>query len=123
MEGYDVTLIGSFYGYPSFRRKYGEFLDDENGYQISARWQQKFNSIGALANIIGALLNGWATSKWGHRKVLMASLFWLAAFIFLVFFAPNIEVMLVGQILCNVPWGVFATTGKLDLRSLRVNNH
>jgi MFS transporter, SP family, general alpha glucoside:H+ symporter len=111
MEGYDVTLIGSFYGYPAFRQKYGEWLDDEHGYQISASWQQKFNAIGAVANIVGALLNGWATAKWGHRKVLMAALFWLTAFIFLVFFAPSIEVMLVGQILCNIPWGVFATTG------------
>jgi SP family general alpha glucoside:H+ symporter-like MFS transporter len=43
--------------------------------------------------------------------VLMASLVWLSAFIFVVFYAPNIEILLVGQTLCNVPWGVFATTG------------
>ncbi|KAM6507859.1 hypothetical protein FSOLCH5_013060 [Fusarium solani] len=111
MEGYDVTLLSSFYGYPSFRKKYGAWLDEDNGHQISANWQQKFNCLGAFANIIGALMNGWATAKWGHRKVLMASLFWLTAFIFVVFFAPNIEVLLVGQFLCNIPWGVFATTG------------
>ncbi|KAI8725512.1 hypothetical protein NCS52_00122500 [Fusarium sp. LHS14.1] len=111
MEGYDVTLLSSFYGYPSFREKYGAWLDEDNGYQISANWQQRFNCLGAFANIIGAMMNGWATAKWGHRKVLMASLFWLTAFIFVVFFAPNIEVLLVGQFLCNIPWGVFATTG------------
>ncbi|GJC89004.1 alpha-glucosides permease MPH3 [Colletotrichum liriopes] len=99
MEGYDVTLIGSFYGYPSFREKYGEWLDDKNGYQISSSWQQKFNSIGALANI------------YGHRMVLIVSLVWLAAFVFVVFFAHNIETQLAGQVLCNIPWGVFATTG------------
>ncbi|KAH7013666.1 general substrate transporter [Ilyonectria destructans] len=111
MEGYDVTLIGSFYGYPSFKEKYGTLLASTGDRQISADWQQRFNCLGALANIIGAMLNGWATSKWGHRKVLMVSLFWLASFIFVVFFAPSIEVMLVGQFLCNIPWGVFATTG------------
>ncbi|RSL61739.1 hypothetical protein CEP54_006101 [Fusarium duplospermum] len=111
MEGYDVTLLSSFYAYPSFRKKYGAWLDEDNGYQISANWQQRFNCLGAFANIIGAMMNGWATAKWGHRKVLMASLFWLTAFIFVVFFAPNIEVLLVGQFLCNIPWGVFATTG------------
>lgn len=113
MEGYDVTLLGSFFGYPSFRLKYGEYLNEESGYQISANWQQKFNCLGALANIIGALLNGWATSKWGHRKVLMVTLVLLTGFIFIVFFAPTIEVMLVGQFLCGIPWGVFATTGKI----------
>ncbi|EEU45643.1 uncharacterized protein NECHADRAFT_80744 [Fusarium vanettenii 77-13-4] len=111
MEGYDVTLLSSFYAYPSFRKKYGAWLDEDNGYQISANWQQRFNCLGAFANIIGAMMNGWATAKWGHRKVLMGSLFWLTAFIFVVFFAPNIEVLLVGQFLCNIPWGVFATTG------------
>jgi SP family general alpha glucoside:H+ symporter-like MFS transporter len=111
MEGYDVTLLGSFFGYPSFRLKYGAYLNEESGYQISANWQQKFNCLGALANIIGALLNGWATSRWGHRRVLMGTLVLLAGFIFIVFFAPTIEVMLVGQFLCNIPWGVFATTG------------
>jgi MFS transporter, SP family, general alpha glucoside:H+ symporter len=111
MEGYDVTLLGSFYGYPRFREKYGEWLDEEHGYQISSTWQQRFNCLAALANIVGALLNGWATARWGHRKVLIASLIWLSAFIFIVFFAPTIEIMLVGQTLCNVPWGVFATTG------------
>ncbi|KAM0432223.1 hypothetical protein ACHAPT_004759 [Fusarium lateritium] len=111
MEGYDVTLLSSFYAYPRFREKYGAWLDEENGYQISANWQQRFNCLGALANIIGAMMNGWATAKWGHRKVLMVSLFWLTAFIFVVFFAPNIHVLLAGQFLCNIPWGVFATTG------------
>lgn len=111
MEGYDVTLLGSFYGYPMFRRKYGEWLNDDSGYQISSTWQQRFNCLAAVANIVGALMNGWATARWGHRKVLIVSLAWLSAFIFVVFFAPTIEILLVGQTLCNIPWGVFATTG------------
>ncbi|KAI6781951.1 Maltose permease-like protein [Emericellopsis cladophorae] len=111
MEGYDVTLLGSFYGYPTFREKYGKVYNEENGYQISSVWQQRFNCMAAVGNIVGALLNGWATARWGHRKVLIGSLAWLSAFVFVVFFAPNIEILLVGQTLCNVPWGVFATTG------------
>lgn len=111
MEGYDVTLIGSFFGYPEFRRKYGEYLDEESGYQVSADWQTRFNTIGAVANIVGALLNGWATARWGHRWTIMGSLAWLTAFIFVVFFAENIETQLAGQVLCGIPWGVFATSG------------
>jgi hypothetical protein len=94
-----------------FRTKYGEWLNEDSGYQISSTWQQRFNCLAAVANIVGALMNGWATARWGHRKVLIASLAWLSAFIFVVFFAPTIEILLVGQTLCNVPWGVFATTG------------
>jgi SP family general alpha glucoside:H+ symporter-like MFS transporter len=85
---------GSFIGYPAFRNKYGEYLNEESGYQISASWQAGLNDIAAVGNIIGALLNGYLTAKFGHRKVLMGSLVSLACTIFIVFFAPNIEVLL-----------------------------
>ncbi|TLD17935.1 uncharacterized protein PgNI_02340 [Pyricularia grisea] len=111
MEGYDVTLIGNFFGYPEFRKKYGEYLNERSGYQISSQWQQAFNITSAFANIIGALLNGYFTSKYGHRMVLIFSLASLACFVFISFFAPNVQAQLAGQILCNIPWGVFATTG------------
>ncbi|KAB5549464.1 general substrate transporter [Coniochaeta sp. 2T2.1] len=111
MEGYDVTLLGSFIGYPAFRAKYGEWYSEKDRYQISAAWQTGLNDIAAVGNIIGALLNGYLTAKHGHRKVLMGSLVALSACIFMVFFAPNIQVLLVGEFLCNIPWGVFATSG------------
>lgn len=111
MEGYDTTLLGSFLGYPTFRQKFGEYLDATSGYQISFPWQAGLNDISAIGNIIGALLNGWLTPKFGHRVVLMVSLAWLAAAVFMVFFAPTIQVLFVGEFLCNIPWGVFATTG------------
>jgi SP family general alpha glucoside:H+ symporter-like MFS transporter len=111
MEGYDVTLVPNFFGYPRFRERYGEYTGEEHGWQISATWQQRFQCLGALANIIGALLNGWATAKWGHRKVLIFNLVFLSGFIFIAFFAPSVEIQLLGQFFCNIPWGVFATTG------------
>ncbi|KAK3936213.1 general substrate transporter [Diplogelasinospora grovesii] len=111
MEGYDVTLLGSFMGYPAFRTKYGEWASEDHGFQISSAWQAGLNDISAIGNIIGALLNGYLTARYGHRAVLMGSLSALTVFIFIVFFAPNIEVLLVGEFLCNIPWGVFATSG------------
>lgn len=111
MEGYDTQLLGNFLGYPAFRNKFGTYIDEEHGYQISSKWQAGLNDIGAVGNIIGALANGYFTAKYGHRKVLMGSLVFLSAAIFMVFFAPNIEVLLVGTFFCNIPWGVFATTG------------
>ncbi|KAI0126837.1 general substrate transporter [Xylariales sp. AK1849] len=111
MEGYDVTLLASFFGYPAFRRKYGVWTGDEDGWQITSAWQAGLNDISAVGNIIGALLNGYLTAKYGHRIVIMGSMVALSAFIFITFFAPNIQAQLIGQFLCNIPWGVFATTG------------
>lgn len=111
MEGYDTQLIGNFFGYDAFRRKFGTYTGAENGWQISSAWQTGLNDIGSVGNIIGALANGYLTAKYGHRVVLISSLVFLSAAVFMVFFAPNVEVLLIGEFLCNIPWGVFATTG------------
>lgn len=61
--------------------------------------------------VIGGFLNGFLSTKYGYKKVLLGSLFFMNWFIFILFFAPSAPVLLVGQILCGFTWGVFATTG------------
>lgn len=110
MEGYDIVLIYSLFGQPAFAKKYGHYNAASENYQISAAWQAGLSNGTGIGTIIGAFLNGSLTQRYGHKKVLIASLMSLIAFIFIPFFAPSIPVLLVGQILCGVPWGVFATT-------------
>jgi MFS family permease len=43
-------------------------------------------------------LNGWLAAKYGYRKVIIVALFFLNAFIFITFLAPNKPVLVVGQI-------------------------
>jgi SP family general alpha glucoside:H+ symporter-like MFS transporter len=78
---------------------------------VSSPWQAGLSDIGAVGNIIGALLNGFFTHKYGHRKVMMFTLVAMTGFLFITFFAPNIEVLLVGCFLCSITWGVYATMG------------
>ena len=110
MEGYDIVLIYSLFGQPAFAKKYGQYDAAAQTYQLSAAWQAGLGNGTGIGTIIGAFLNGYLTHKFGYRKVLLASLMSLLAFIFIPFFAPSVEVLLVGQILCGIPWGVFATT-------------
>lgn len=111
MEGYDTTLIGSFFAYPAFKKKYGKDYGGEAGFQLSSPWQAGLSDIQAVGNIIGALGNGYFTHKYGHRKVMMVNLVLMTAFVFITFFAPNVQTLLVGAFLCSIPWGVFATQG------------
>lgn len=39
MEGYDLSLMGSFMGYNSFKERYGTETDSEGRPIISAPWQ------------------------------------------------------------------------------------
>lgn len=54
-------------------------------------------------------MNGYFASRYGYRWVMIAAMGILNCFLFVVFFAPNRGVLLAGQILCGLCWGVFAT--------------
>lgn len=73
-------------------------------YEITSAFE--LTNYGAFT---GGLMNGYFAAKYGYRWVLIVSMGFLNAFIFVVFFAPNATVLLVGQILCGLCWGVFAT--------------
>lgn len=101
MEGYDIVLIYSFFGQPAFVKKYGEYDAATGKYTLSAAWQAGLGNGTQIGTVIGAFLNGYLTHKFGYRKVMIASLLSLLAFIFIPFFAPSVEVILIGQILCG----------------------
>jgi SP family general alpha glucoside:H+ symporter-like MFS transporter len=110
MEGYDTILLGNFYAYPQFAKKFGTFIPSANEYQLSAAWQAGLSNASGVGAFFGALLNGVLVDRFGQKPVVLSSLFTLNAFLFIVFFAPNTQTLLVGEILCGFPWGVFATT-------------
>ncbi|SPO03156.1 probable alpha-glucoside transport protein [Cephalotrichum gorgonifer] len=110
MEGYDTNLINNFYAYPTFAKKYGHWNEATNNYQLTAPWQAGLSNAAGIGCFFGTLVNGFLVTKFGHIRVLMASLVALTGLIFIVFFAPNIATLLVGELLCGLPWGIFATT-------------
>lgn len=116
MEGYDTSLMPNFPAYPSFRRHYGSFYpnlgdDGQGDYQLSSAWQAGLVNASNCGVIIGGFINGWASARFGYRRTMVVSMVFMAAFLFVVFFSPNNAVLCVGQILCGIPWGIFATTG------------
>ncbi|KAI3394273.1 hypothetical protein diail_2976 [Diaporthe ilicicola] len=111
MEGYDTALMPQFYGYPSFQKRYGEFFPEINEWSLTGAWQAGLSNAQAVGVIFGGFINGWASSMFGYKRMMLAALFWINSTIFVVFFAPTIHVLLIGQFLCGLGWGVFATTG------------
>ncbi|WVO12529.1 hypothetical protein L204_100129 [Cryptococcus depauperatus] len=106
MEGYDISLLGNFYAFPPFNKKFGVQIS-ENNYQVPARWQTGLSNGAQCGQILGLFVNGLFTERYGYRKVLIVSLLWLAAVITMFFCAPNIKVLLAAEILAGIPWGVF----------------
>ncbi|KAG7049971.1 sugar porter family MFS transporter [Colletotrichum scovillei] len=110
MEGYDTILIGSFFAHPEFAKKFGDGKDDEGRDQLSALWQAVLGNSSTFGCIIGVIANGFLVERCGQKTALISSLFVLSGCIFITFFATNKIMLMLGQIACGLPWGVFASS-------------
>ncbi|KAF2633329.1 maltose permease MAL61 [Macroventuria anomochaeta] len=108
MEGYDVCLLNNFFAFPQFKRKYGEQLPDGT-WEIPAPWQAGLSNGVIVGEIIGLFLNGWISEAIGYRYTVMGCLFLLICFTTIFFTAQTVVHLLVAEILCGIPWGVFQT--------------
>ena len=98
----------------SFLIRYGHFVgvtpETPTGYQLTPSWQAGLSQGSNVGSILGCLVSGYLVSKYGSRRVQLGALLSLTAFIFVVFFAPNLTALVIGEILCGFPWGILATT-------------
>ena len=108
MEGYDTNLITAFFAFPEFRRSYGHRQPDGR-YEISTPWQTALTSGAVVGEILGLFINGLLTERYGYKKTLIGALVWLCFFVFLAFFAFNVQMLLASQVLCGLSWGIFQT--------------
>jgi SP family general alpha glucoside:H+ symporter-like MFS transporter len=98
MEGYDTKLIGTLFAQPVFQRTFGQEVKP-GSYQISAPWQAGLSNGSTAGQLGGLLLAGWVSERYGFRKTIVGGLAVIAAVLFITFFAPNLVVLEVGQIL------------------------
>jgi SP family general alpha glucoside:H+ symporter-like MFS transporter len=112
MEGYDTWLLGNFYAMPAFAKKFGEpagIVDGVQTYQVTVTWQNALGNGTATAQIIGLFINGIVSERIGYRWTMIGSLFLITCFIFIQFFAVDVQMLLAGYIMSGLPWGVFQT--------------
>lgn len=109
MDGYDGALLGGLNAFPAFQKKYGHYVKSKDTYTLDAQWQVALGMGSNVGNIIGITLNGYLTDRFGHRVVLHGGLLSLTGFIFISFFAKNVQTLFVGQFFCGIPWGIFTT--------------
>lgn len=108
MEGYDVSLLGSFFGLPQFRKRFGERLPNGD-YQVTSAWMSGLQNGSQVGQICGLMIAGLLAERFGYKKTLLGALSMMIAFIFLFFFAKNIGYLFAAEVLCGLPWGAFQT--------------
>ncbi|TXT07411.1 hypothetical protein VHUM_03131 [Vanrija humicola] len=110
MEGYDTALLGNILALPSYRQKFGVYSGPEHGYQLTPAWQTAVGQAPTIGNFFGIFIASYTQDRWGYRRTIQVNLVLMAAFIFIVFFSPSIEVLFVGELLCGIPWGAFSSS-------------
>lgn len=108
MEGFDVVLLANLYAYGPFRQKFGQQLPD-GSFQLTAAWQAGLSNGAQVGEILGLFANGIIADRFGYRKTMIGALVLVTFFVFINFFAQSLPQLLVGEILCGIPWGVFQT--------------
>jgi MFS family permease len=79
------------------------------GFVIPAEWQSALSNGSSAGGIIGLLVNGWAADRFGPKIVMMISIVALTGFIFIMVFAKSLTMLVIGEVFCGIPWGVFQT--------------
>lgn len=108
MEGYDTSLTNNFFALPQFREKFGQRLDNGD-YQLTASWMSGLQNGTQISQMLGLMFAGLIAERYGYKKTIIGALVLLTCFILVFFFATNIVMLLVGGLLCGVPWGAFQT--------------
>lgn len=108
MEGYDTALLGSFYALPQFRERFGVQLKDGT-YQVTSNWQSGLQNGTQVGQMLGLLFAGLLADRFGYKKTIIGALLMTIGFIFMFFFAQNIQMLFAAELLCGLPWGAFQT--------------
>ncbi|KEF58716.1 MFS transporter, SP family, general alpha glucoside:H+ symporter [Exophiala aquamarina CBS 119918] len=107
METYCFFLMENFIALPAFTNEYG-VLDEETGkHFITTPWQSALGMGGPVGAFISVFLAGHLTSKIGYHWETIWALIRINAFIFVLYFANSLGVMLASQLLEGIPWGIF----------------
>ncbi|KAK3692147.1 general substrate transporter [Podospora appendiculata] len=107
MEGYGFALITYLFSFPVFNKKYGEFDDVKQDYELRYIWKALLPLVAQFGSLIGVFLCSFLVSKFGYKWATMLMLVLLAATICVTFFAETVQMLSVGFLLQGIPWGVF----------------
>ncbi|KAJ7091711.1 maltose permease [Mycena crocata] len=109
MEGYDVVVIASFYGQPAFLKRFGVENPATGLNVIPAPWQSGLGNGSSAGGIIGLIINGWASEKFGPRRTYIIAMIGMIISIFGPVFSQSLEALVASEVVCGLFWGVFQT--------------
>lgn len=76
---------------------------------VSAAWRSGLSNGANVGEIIGLFFTGIFQDRYGYKKTIGGALIMMICFIFITFFAVDLGMLMAGEVLCGLSWGVFQT--------------
>ncbi|KAM0285007.1 hypothetical protein ACHAQH_001696 [Verticillium albo-atrum] len=119
-EGYDLALMGNFFALRQFQELFGKSHGPGLPREIPALWQSGMLCAALGGQLVGIYFAGHSVDRYGHRKTVISALALVMVFLLVAFFSPGViplggsnaglGMLLTGELLMGVPWGVFQAT-------------
>jgi len=106
--GYGMVLIPSDYTVKPFNERFGNGTNKKTGnLEIDTGWKIGFTEIVLGGEIVGSYLGALMAGQVGFKKPVISALVFGFAVTFLLLFAKSLPMLLVGQLLSAMTWGLF----------------
>ncbi|KAK4167696.1 hypothetical protein QBC43DRAFT_297502 [Cladorrhinum sp. PSN259] len=107
MEGYGLALITFLFTFDSFNRKYGEWNEQNQKWEMNWLWKALLPLVAQIGSLIGIAIVPLMAKGLGYKRTTQLMVLVSAALICMPVFAPNVEVLMAGYLLQGIPWGVY----------------
>lgn len=74
---------------------------------IPANWQAAINNAASIGQVIGLVINGFAQTRYGSKRVYCCAMVVMVGAIFIPVFSTSLPMLFAGELVCGIPWGIF----------------
>ena len=111
MDAYDENLLKSLFAETAFQKQFGQ--PAKKGYQLNAAWQAGTSNMSTVGIMMGLCLNGYVRERFGMKRTMLTACVVLIGFVFILVFAQSLQMILAGELLCGMCWGIFHATAPI----------
>ncbi|RSH93062.1 hypothetical protein EHS25_007415 [Saitozyma podzolica] len=107
MEGFDTSIVNSFFGQAQFLSRFGIKVGTK--LTIPANWQSGLTNAVTVGEIVGLVVTGIMQERLGSKVIFVAGMIAMIGAIFIAVFAQSLPMLIAAELVMGIPWGMFQT--------------
>ncbi|KAL7945180.1 general substrate transporter [Trichoderma barbatum] len=111
--GFDAQVNGGMLSVEPFRRDFGYWYNEQDGWVIPADWLSAFNTISGVGQFFGGFACSWIADRWGRKPALLAGIIIVASGILGEMFSKVRVAFLMSKLILGFGLGFYLTLSPL----------